>query len=169
MKKLIIAALFVIPMTLSAQEMKVETKGATAEFYFVEKDTRGTLDKIEAYINIDQNDLSKSTIGGSVDVSTLNTKNSGRDEHLLSADFFDVEKYPKMRFESSRIVQVGDKYKAYGNLTIRDVTKEVVFDLSYSDAGFLFAANINTLDFGIEIKSEPELNLVEVTILVPVK
>ena len=164
-----IVVLLVLPMTISAQEMKVKTNGATAEFYFVEKDTRGTLYNIEAFINIDQNDLSKSTIGGSVDVSTLNTKNSGRDEHLMSEDFFDAKKYPKMRFESSRIEQVGDKYKAYGNLTIRDITKEVVFDLSYSDDGFLFATNINTMDYGMQIKEEPELNLVEVTILVPLQ
>lgn len=66
-------------------------------------------------------------------VKSINTNVEARDNHLRSADFFDVEKYPEMTFKSTKILAKGkpDEYLLYGKLTIKDVTKDVIFDVHY--------------------------------------
>lgn len=68
-----------------------------------------------------------------VQVKSINTNVVDRDNHLRSADFFEVEKYPKMTFKSTKIVATDkpDSYLLYGKLTIKDVTKDVIFDVHY--------------------------------------
>src|SRR5690554_1092280 len=67
-----------------------------------------------------------------VDVASVNTGVKMRDDHLRSADFFEVEKFPSMSFESTSIEKVSDnKYKLNGKLQIKDVTKDVTFDVDY--------------------------------------
>jgi polyisoprenoid-binding protein YceI len=66
---------------------------------------------------------------GTVDAASLNTRSDQRDEHLRSADFFDAENYPKLSFQSTAIEQIDeDTYRITGDLTIRGVTREVVFE-----------------------------------------
>lgn len=83
-----------------------------------------------------------------------------RDDHLRSADFFEVEKYPAMTFESTRIEKVDDKkYKLHGKLQIKDVTKDVTFDVTYGGlvkgengeetVGFIAKNKINRLDYNV--------------------
>ena len=68
-----------------------------------------------------------------VKVKSVNTDIEMRDNHLRSADFFDVETYPTMTFESTKILATGkpDLYLLHGKLTIKDVTKDVIFDVQY--------------------------------------
>ena len=68
-----------------------------------------------------------------VKVESINTNVENRDNHLRSADFFEVEKYPEMTFKSSKILATGkpDHFLLYGKLTIKDVTKDVIFDVQY--------------------------------------
>src|SRR5690625_5717410 len=65
-----------------------------------------------------------------VKVNSVDTDIANRDDHLRSADFFDVEKYPNMTFKSTKILATGkpNQYLLYGELTIKDVTKEVILD-----------------------------------------
>lgn len=77
-------------------------------------------------------DFSDAKIDFTVDVKSVNTNNANRDKHLRSDDFFNVEKFPVMKFVSTSFVhQEGSSYKLAGNLTIRDVTKPVTFNVSY--------------------------------------
>ncbi|MGE5597709.1 MAG: YceI family protein [Hyphomicrobiales bacterium] len=82
---------------------------------------------IDAEINEDDLTASKGTV--EIDVASVNSGSKDRDDHLRSPDFFDAEKYPKMRFASRKIERTGDgEYRLVGDLTIRDVTKEVVLE-----------------------------------------
>jgi polyisoprenoid-binding protein YceI len=83
-----------------------------------------------------------------------------RDDHLRSADFFDVEKFPAMTFESSSIEKVDDKrYKLHGKLQIKDVTKDATFDVHYGGVvkgedgaetvGFIARNRINRIDYNV--------------------
>src|SRR4051794_699736 len=66
---------------------------------------------------------------GSVDAASLNTRSDQRDEHLRSADFFDVENNPKLSFQSKSVEQLDDEtYRITGDLTIHGITREVVFE-----------------------------------------
>ena len=95
-----------------------------------------------------------------ITVASIDTRNSGRDEHLNSPDFFDAPSFPKITFASTSIKDAGsDKVTVEGNLTIKDVTKplSIVFEFTgtatdpYGNARFGFegAAEINRKDFGL--------------------
>lgn len=77
-------------------------------------------------------DFVGATIDFTVDVNSVNTENEMRDKHLKSPDFFDADKFPKMTFKSASFKKLsGNKYELLGNLTIKDVTKPVKFDVTY--------------------------------------
>lgn len=107
-----------------------------------------------------KSDLSDAKIQFTVDVSSINTDNERRDKHLKSEDFFAADTYPTMKFESTSMKPAGDnKYKLAGNLTIRDVTKPVEFDVTYGGAvtamgttklGFKAKTTINRFDYNLK-------------------
>lgn len=96
-----------------------------------------------------------------VKVKSINTSVENRDNHLRSADFFEVEKYPNMTFKNTKILATGkpNEYLLYGKLTIKDVTKDVIFDVYYggkvkSDKGEKLGmkaeTTINRFDYNID-------------------
>ncbi|MBL7891882.1 MAG: YceI family protein [Bacteroidia bacterium] len=108
-----------------------------------------------------KDDFSDSQIEFSADVNSINTDDEGRDKHLKSDDFFNAEKYPKMTFKSKSFKKVsGKNYKLIGDLTIRDITKSVEFDVVYNGsikdpwgntkAGFKLIGVINRIDYGLK-------------------
>ena len=77
-------------------------------------------------------DFTNAQVNFTADVSSVNTDNDMRDKHLKSDDFFNADKYPKMTFVSTSFKKgKGNTYVLEGNLTIRDVTKKVKFEVSY--------------------------------------
>ena len=95
-----------------------------------------------------------------VDVASIDTRTEDRDNHLRSADFFDVERFPEMRFASREIKKNGEgRYTVEGDLTIRDVTRPVKLDVTYEGSGkdpwggervaFSATGRINRKDFGL--------------------
>lgn len=106
-------------------------------------------------------DFTDARIEFSVDVNSINTDNEMRDNHLKGDDFFNAEKFPKMKFTSLEFKKINDKkYELTGNLTIRDVTKKVKFDVVYGGqtkdpwgnqkAGFKAKTTINRLEYGLK-------------------
>lgn len=95
-----------------------------------------------------------------VKVNSVDTSVENRDKHLRSADFFDVEKFPNMTFKGTKILATGkpNEYLLYGKLTIKDVTKDVIFDLHYGGSvtsdqgqkiGIKAQTTINRFDYNI--------------------
>ncbi|APF33816.1 polyisoprenoid-binding protein [Microbacterium sp. AISO3] len=95
---------------------------------------RGTFAVAEATIVAPENPL-ELTLDAKVDVASINTKDEGRDNHLRSADFFDVEKYPNITFVSTGVRQQGGDFLVDGDLTIKDVTKPVTFEVEFGGFG----------------------------------
>ena len=92
---------------------------------------RGEFSKVSGTVKFDPSNLAASSITAEVDVNSLNTREPDRDTHLKSADFFDTEHHPTMKFQSRKIEAAGpDAYKVTGDLTIRGVTREVVLHVS---------------------------------------
>jgi polyisoprenoid-binding protein YceI len=86
---------------------------------------RGSFGVFEGTISVDSEDLAKSSVEVKIDAASIDTANEQRDNHLRSADFFDVENHPEITFKSGSIKQVGDGFVAVGNLTIRGNTRLV--------------------------------------------
>jgi polyisoprenoid-binding protein YceI len=70
-----------------------------------------------------------------IEAASIDTKEPQRDAHLRSADFFDVEKHPKLVFRSTKVERAGDDFKVTGDLTMRGVTRPVTLDVEYADRG----------------------------------
>lgn len=115
-----------------------------------------------------EGDLDGASIEFSIDVNTINTDNTMRDNHLKSDDFFNAEKFPKITFKSSKVTKTGDKkYKVTGNLTMRDVTKEVTLDVNYlgstrdpygnTKAGYKVSGSVDRFDYGLKWNALTEL------------
>ena len=109
---------------------------------------------------IGSEDFKNSPVKVSVDTASIFTNDTSRDNHLKSADFFDVEKYGTMTFESTSFKQVkDDAYKLKGLLNIKGISKEVALDVEYGGtirdpwgvekAGFSFEGKINRKDWGL--------------------
>src|SRR6478736_5852158 len=122
---------------------------------------RGSFNDVTGRFYADLDDMSKSYAEVILKVATVDTRNQQRDDHLRSGDFFDAEKWPEIRFESTRIEEVEDNaYMVSGDLTIRDVTKPVTIPIELVGvqtdaqgalrAGFEGSRRINRRDFGLE-------------------
>ena len=91
---------------------------------------KGSFEKHTGTVEIDDKDITKSKVEVSIDTNSINTNVIKRDEHLRSADFFDVAKFPTMTFVSKKVVKDGkDNLKVTGDLTLHGVTKQVVLDV----------------------------------------
>lgn len=105
--------------------------GFTVKHMMVSK-VRGSFTGIEGTIDGDPEELTSANIEFKVDMATINTHNEDRDNHLRSADFFDVEAHPQMTFVSTDIQKVDDsEYNVTGDLTIKGVTKKATFEAEY--------------------------------------
>ena len=92
----------------------------------------GKMDKYEGTLAMDGENVSTAKFDFTIDTNSINTGIEMRDNHLRSADFFDVANHKDMKFVSTSIKKAGkNKYKLNGNLTIKGITKPVTFDLVY--------------------------------------
>ena len=95
----------------------------------------GSFTKVTGTITVDRENMEKSSVVAAVDVGSVNTANDKRNEHVKSPDFFDFAKFPTMTFKSKSWTKTGDDtYDVTGDLTIKDITKEVV--LKVTSLGF---------------------------------
>ena len=91
---------------------------------------RGEFRKVTGTINMDEKDISKSSVEAVIDTTTIDTREERRDNHLKSADFFDVAKFPTITFKSKSVTRQGEgKLKVAGDLTLHGVTKPVILDV----------------------------------------
>lgn len=163
------AALTLMSATLFAQSSwKVDPAHAKVTFSTVHNtisDVQGLFNSFESNVTASKVDFSDAAFDLSVDVKSIDTEIEMRDNHLKSADFFEVEKFPKMTFKSTSIekTKVKNKFKLKGNLTMHGITKAVTMDLWFrgtiTDAqsgkvisGFQVTGVLNRLDFGIGTK-----------------
>ncbi|MEZ5106744.1 MAG: YceI family protein [Draconibacterium sp.] len=115
----------------------------------------GRFENFDANVETSGDDFTNANIDVKVNVDSINTNNGDRDNHLKSDDFFNAEKYPVLSFKSKKF----DGEKLVGDLSIRDVTKEVTLDTDFNGivvdpwgntkAGFELTGEINRKDFGL--------------------
>jgi polyisoprenoid-binding protein YceI len=120
---------------------------------------RGRFESFTGVVNFNEQNPELSTVEVKIDASTINTREAARDGHLKSPDFFDAAKYPEITYVSTRVEKVDPNIaRIYGDLTIKEITKEVVLDVEYSGqqsmwgktaAGFSAKTKINRKDWGL--------------------
>ncbi len=129
--------------------------------HLVISEVTGSFKKFSANIKSSEPDFTDAQIDFSIDVNSLNTDNEMRDNHLKGDDFFNADKYPKIVFKGKSLIKLnGNKYQLTGDLTIRDVTKTVILDVTYAGtvldpwentkAGFKIKGMINRFDYNLK-------------------
>ncbi|MFI5370206.1 MAG: YceI family protein [Candidatus Eisenbacteria bacterium] len=125
---------------------------------------QGRFNDMEGTIQLDDKDLSKSSVDVTIKTASIFTNNEKRDNHLRSGDFFDAEKNPTITFKSTKVIPGEDKkFKVEGDLTMRGVSKPVTLDVEYlgggawgmggqvfgTKAGWVATTKVNRQDWGI--------------------
>jgi polyisoprenoid-binding protein YceI len=159
---LALAALLAAAGTATAADtFLIDTPHSEATFqvrHFVTK-VRGRFNDFGGTILIDRANPGASTVNVVIKTASLDTAHPGRDKHLRSPDFFDVEKFPEITFQSTKIASKGgDRYDVTGTLTMHGVTKEITVPVSFlgfmgsgpnEKAGFSADLTLNRKDYGI--------------------
>jgi len=122
---------------------------------------KGHFTGVTGVLTLNEQDITKSHVEASIDAASINTREADRDTHLKSADFLDVEKFPKLTFTSTRVTSTGEReLQVEGDLTIHGVTRKVVFTVEgptppgkdpwgNTRIGWTAATKINRKDFGL--------------------
>jgi polyisoprenoid-binding protein YceI len=111
------------------------TEAAFAVKHLMISTARGRFGTVEGTVEFDPASLANASAQVTIDAASIDTREAQRDAHLRSADFFDVEKYPVLTFKSRRVDQIhGDQFTLIGDLTIKDITREVA--LAVTSHGF---------------------------------
>ena len=164
MRKAIVttASLLLVLASLTRAELDIphSSVGFSVRHMVVTK-THGKFNDFTGYIEFDGKNVEKGSVEITAQVASIDTDNKKRDDHLRSPDFFDAGKFPAMTFKSKKVIKgSGSEFKLVGDLTIRDVTKEVTFDCEFNGliddpmgntrAGFSATAKINRQDFNVK-------------------
>jgi len=139
---------------------KAHTNVKFSVSHLVISDVEGQFKSFDGTMESSKPDFSDAKVTFTIEVASINTDNEKRDNHLKSDDFLNAEKYPQMKFVSTSVTPEGDnKFKLAGNLTIRNITKPVVFDVKYggtvtamggTHAGFKATTKINRFDYDLK-------------------
>lgn len=147
----------------------------------------GSFGKFDAQVETNDLDFITAKIEFTADIDSITTSNTDRDNHLKSPDFFDAANYPQLKFVSTKFEKKDDEnYVLQGDLTIRDVTKPVKFNVEFGGigkdpwgnekAGFTITGKINRTDYKLnwnaaletggvlvseEVKLQAEIQLVK--------
>ena len=136
--------------------------------HLVVSDVDGGFKSFDGNMTASKPDFTDAVINFTVDVNSITTDNENRDKHLQSDDFFNAPKFPQIKFVSKSFQALGNnKYKLTGDLTIRDVTKTVAFDVTYggtitsaamggTHAGFKAKTTINRFDYNLKWNTATE-------------
>ena len=168
MKRLIkliaVVVTLAIPAFASASTWNIDPDHSNVGFkvrHLMVSNVKGSFDKYTGTVELNDKDITKSKVEVAIDTNSVNTNVQKRDEHLRSADFFDVAKYPTMTFVSKKVTKAGkDKLKVTGYLTLHGVTRQVVLDMEGPSKeskdpwgnirrGATASTKINRKDFGL--------------------
>jgi polyisoprenoid-binding protein YceI len=166
MKRLLSAAALAIVALVSthsisaAQATKWSIDGAHSvagfEVRHIFTKVPGRFTDLAGTIVYDAKDVSKSSVEATIQSKSVFTANERRDNHLRSADFFDVEKFPTITFKSTKVTPATDKtFKIEGDFTMKGVTKKVVLDATFLGAGdFGMGGNKMGVKSGFEARTK---------------
>lgn len=148
---------------MEAKEWNLDTAHSSINFsvrHMVFAKVRGRFGTWSGKLELDPQDLTRGSVEVEIDSASIDTGIADRDAHLRSADFLDVERFPKLRFKSTKVEKAGgDRYRVHGELTICDVTRAVVLETEYGGQGkdpwgnqriaFAATTSLDRRDFGL--------------------
>jgi len=138
------------PACLLSQDLVPETSSVSfniSNFSF--RTVEGKISKLSGVANFDTANLDLCSFDVCLDMSTINTENAKRDEHLKAEDFFDIKNHPKACFESQEVIKNSTGYLVTGALTMKGVKQIISIPFSYANKTFTGSFELNRLDYKI--------------------
>ena len=157
-------ALLMLPSLAFASTWNIDPDHTSIGFkvrHLMVSNVKGTFGKVQGVVNIDDRDITRSSVSVTVDTASIDTGVAKRDADLRSANFLEVAKFPTMTFVSTKVAKSGaDGLKVTGNLTLHGVTRPVVLDVEGPSReskdpwgnlrrGASASTKINRKDFGL--------------------
>jgi polyisoprenoid-binding protein YceI len=134
LKSALAAVILSVPSLALASTWEIDSAHTNAQFsvkYMMMTDVKGEFANITGTVNLDEKDITKSTVKATFDAATLDTRHADRDTFLKGKEFFEVEKYKTITFESKKVEKAGEgKLKVTGDLTMHGVTRQVTLDVA---------------------------------------
>jgi polyisoprenoid-binding protein YceI len=156
------ATIRTVPAAGTKTTWKLDPSHSTVEFsakHLMITTVKGRITDVEGTIHMDEKNPGNSSVEATLKAKSVDTRTDQRDQHLRSADFLDVEKYPEIKFRSTRIQGDKQSFKLTGDLTIREVTRPITLDVDFEGAtkdpwggervGFSANGKIDRRDFGL--------------------
>lgn len=131
---LAVTGLFVSGAVSSAQTSSwtIDPAHSAAEFqtrHLGVSTVRGSITGVKGTVQLDEKDVTKSSVNATLETSTVSTSNDARDKHLRSPEFFDIARFPQIIFKSGSLSNAGGKLQMMGDLTLNGVTRPVTLDV----------------------------------------
>lgn len=160
----LLLALALCPPADAAVRWEIDPPHCYVGFYVkhILAPVQGVFNRFTGDIIFDPDNLATSRVDVTIDVASLDTRNAQRNAHLMTDEFFDVAKFPRMRFVSKSIEALGPgKFVAHGALTIKDVTREIDLPFTFLGqvtspmnsslqvAGFMARLSLDRLEYGV--------------------
>jgi polyisoprenoid-binding protein YceI len=150
------------PTTGAKTQWKLDATHTSVEFsakHLMITTVKGRIADVEGTIEIDEKSPKNSSVEAVLKAASIDSRTTQRDDHLRSGDFLNVEKFPEIRFRSTKIEGGREEFKLTGDLTIRDVTKPITLDVTFEGetkdpwggerAGFSAKGKFDRRDFGL--------------------
>jgi len=152
MMKNLLGVLLLIFINLAVSGQSIDTDRSVVSFKIKNMKFRtvtGTFSGMNGVVNFDKAKLENASFDVCVLATSINTQNEKMDDHLKTEDFFDVEQYPNICFQSKKIEQSKDGFTTTGILEMHGVKKQVDIPFSFNGTSFEGALKINRLDFNL--------------------
>ncbi len=150
------------PRTATKTVWKLDPAHTVVEFsakHMMITTVKGRITDVEGTIYTDEKDPRNSSVEATLKGASIDTRNEQRDTHLRSGDFLNAEQFPEIKFRSKRVEGDAREFKLTGDLTIRDVTREITLDVEFGGktrdpwggerVGFSATGKIDRRDFGL--------------------
>jgi polyisoprenoid-binding protein YceI len=150
------------PATGTKTQWKLDPTHTSVEFsakHLMITTVKGRIADVEGTIETDEKNPRNSSVEAVLKAASIDSRTTQRDDHLRSGDFLNVEKFPEIRFRSTKIEGDSKEFKLTGDLTIRDVTRPITLDVTFEGetkdpwggerAGFSAKGKIDRRDFGL--------------------
>jgi polyisoprenoid-binding protein YceI len=156
--------MLVAAQVFAADEFTIDPVHSSANFavkHLTIGTVHGRFNDLSGKIVYDEKDLSKSSVLAVIKAASVNTDNQTRDKDLRSANFFETDKYPEIRFQSTKVEKIGDQLQVTGNLTMKGVTRQITLPVTIEKAevkgktriGIETRTTVNRFDYNISFDS----------------
>ncbi|GGG12761.1 hypothetical protein GCM10011344_11820 [Dokdonia pacifica] len=167
MKLSLLPFIFLLSFGCYAQQITINEELTKIYFTFIDQDVEGELSGFKFTGAIDLNTIATAIFSGSVTTESLDTHNWLRSRHLRSKKYFAAKEHPRLYFKSKTITKTTAGFRVSGELTIKGITQNCIWNFTIQENNLSGTTSINTHDYNIKVYDEKARNEVSIKMILP--